>query len=205
VTWSDYEVTLAQAANSISSMSATFQANSLNPVLVKDGALSIGADQFSAGGNPNSFSALIALDVAYVYQGGDLVMQFTHTGSDSSSSAFLDAVNLTSGGYGGSFRAISANSFRASSGTTASATIVEIAFTPPITQTITRAGNQFIINGAGGLASATYRILTATNVVLPLVQWTPISSNQFSAGGGFSYTNLIQLNVPGQYFRVVQP
>src|SRR6266850_1526013 len=35
VTWSDYEVTLAQAANPISSMSTNFQANLRNPVLVK--------------------------------------------------------------------------------------------------------------------------------------------------------------------------
>ena len=52
---SDYEVTLAQAAKTISSMSTNFQANLRNPVLVKDGALSIGANQFTAGGNPNAF------------------------------------------------------------------------------------------------------------------------------------------------------
>ena len=40
---------LAQAANVISSMSTIFAANLRNPVLVKDGALSIGANQFSAG------------------------------------------------------------------------------------------------------------------------------------------------------------
>jgi len=83
VTWLDYEVTLAQAANPISSMSTVFLANLLNPVLVKNGALSIGANTFSAGGNPNPFGTLVVLDTPYVYQGGDLVMQFTHNGSDS--------------------------------------------------------------------------------------------------------------------------
>jgi len=68
VTWSDYEVTLAQAANPISSMSTVFLANLLNPVLVKNGALSIGANNFSAGGNPNSFGTLVVLDTPYVYQ-----------------------------------------------------------------------------------------------------------------------------------------
>ena len=84
-------------------------------------------------------------------------------------------------------------------------TIVEIVFTPTITQTIARTGNQVIINGAGGLAGATYRILTATNVALALVQWTPIVTNQFSASGGFSYTNVIQPNLRAQYFRVILP
>ena len=43
-------------------MSTTFSANLRNPVLVKSGPLSIGANQFSAGGNPNSFGTLVALD-----------------------------------------------------------------------------------------------------------------------------------------------
>ena len=66
-------------------------------------------------------------------------------------------------------------------------------------------GNQVIINGAGGLAGATYRILTATNVALPLTQWTPIVTNQFNGSGGFSYTNVIQPSLRAQYFRVTLP
>ena len=54
VTWSDYEVTLAQAANSISGMSANFAANMLSPVLVKNGALSISAYSFTTGTSPRS-------------------------------------------------------------------------------------------------------------------------------------------------------
>jgi hypothetical protein len=205
VAWSDYEVTLAQAANPISSMSTTFAANLRNPVLVKDGALSVPANQFSAGGNPNSFGTLLVLDTPYVYQGGDLVIQFTHNGSDSTNTAFLDAANSSSPGYGTGFRALSANAFEATTGIAASVTIVDIVFTPGITQTIALAGNQLVINGAGGSAGATYRILTATDVALPLAQWTPIVTNQFSTSGGFSYTNLIHPNLLPQYFRVSVP
>jgi len=205
VTWSDYEVRLARAANSISGMSTTFSANLLDPVLVKDGALSVGVNTFTIGGNPNAFATLVTLDTPYVYQGGDLVMHLTHTGSDSTSVAVLDCVTNTSPGYGTSFRAISANAFAATTGAAAPVHVVEIAFTPPFTQTITRAGNQVIINGSGGWAGATYRILTTTNVQLPVVQWTPIVTNQFSVTGGFSYTNVIQPNVPARYFRVSLP
>lgn len=205
LTWADYEVTLAQAANPISSMSTTFSANLLNPVLVKDGALSVFADHFSVGNNPNPFATLVSLDTPYMYQGGDLVIHFTHSGSDSTNFAFLDAANSSAPGYGTSFRAISANSFAAASGAAASVTIVEIMYTPTITQTITRAGNQVIINGTGGLAGATYRILATTNVGLPAAQWTPIVTNQFGVSGGFSHTNVLQPNVPAQYFRVIMP
>src|SRR6185369_2190374 len=100
VTWSDYEVTLAQAARTVANMSATFQANLLNPVLVKDGALSIDANRFTAGGNPNAFGAFVVLDTPYIYPGGDLVMQFTHTGSDSANTVFLDAASPAVPGYG---------------------------------------------------------------------------------------------------------
>jgi len=205
VTWSDYEVRLAQAANPITSASTNFLANLLNPLLVKDGALSVGPNTFTVGGNPNAFATLVVLDTPYVYQGGDLVMHFTHTGSDSGTVTIFDAATTSAPGYGTSFRAVSANSFAAANGTAANVIIVEIVFTPPITQTITRDGNQVIINGAGGSAGATYRILTTTNVALPVAQWTPIVTNQFSASGGFSYTNVIQPNTPARYFRVILP
>jgi hypothetical protein len=205
VTWSDYEVRLAQAANPIGSMSTTFLANLLNPVLVKDGPLSVGAESFSAGSNPNPFGTLMALDTPYAYQGGDLVMHFTHNGSGSTNTAFLDAANSSSPGYGSSFRAMSANSFAAATGAAASVTIVEIVFAPTITQAITRAGNEFIINGAGGFSGATYRILTATNIALPVAQWTPVVTNQFGANGLFGYTNVIEPNVPARYFSVAVP
>jgi hypothetical protein len=207
VTWSDYEVTLAQAANPISSMSTNFSSNFLNPVLVKDGVLSVGPNTFSVGSVPNQFAALVVLDTPYVYQGGDLVMHFTHTGSDSGTVTIFDAATTSSPGYGTSYRAVTANSFAAASGTATHVIIVEIilATTPTITQTITRDGNQVIITSAGGTAGATYRILTTTNVELPAAQWTPIVTNQLGASGGFSYTNVIQPNMPAQYFRVSLP
>jgi hypothetical protein len=132
-------------------------------------------------------------------------MHFTHAGSDSTNTAFMDGATILAPGYGTSFRALTASSFGFTIGTNTTASIVQIMFTPPITQTIARSGNQVIINGAGGLPGATYRILTTTNVALPLVQWTPIVTNQFGASGGFSYTNVAQPNLRAQYFRVSQP
>ena len=205
VTWADYEIRLAQAANAIASMSTNFSANMLNPVLAKDGALSVGANHFTAGSSPNAFGTMAALDAPYVYQGGDLVMQFTHSGSDSAENAFLDAATSAAPGYGTSFRAISANSFAAVNGTAASVTIVEIVFTPTINQTLTRFGNQVVVEAGAGVPGATYRILTATNVSLPFTQWTPVVTNQFGANGGFSYTNAVAPNTPARFFRVSVP
>jgi hypothetical protein len=41
INFADYEITLAQAANSIASISTTFSLNMSNPVMVRDGLLSI--------------------------------------------------------------------------------------------------------------------------------------------------------------------
>jgi hypothetical protein len=206
VSWSDYEVTLAQAANPVYAMSTTFQENMLNPVLVKSGPLSIGPGTFSTGYNPNPFATMITFNTPYFYQGGDLVMQFMHTGSDSATTALLDAVGPTVPGYGTSFSALSATTFNATTGLPNSPlTIVEIVFAPTITQKITRSANQLVITGDGGLAGETYQILTATNMALPANQWTPIFTNQFDASGDLGYTNAVLPNAPAQYFRVVLP
>jgi len=82
---------------------------------------------------------------------------------------------------------------------------VEIVFAPPITKPITRAGNQMIINGPGGMPGATYRILSSTNLELPQAQWTPIFTNQFDANGAFSHTTVIRPTIPAQYFRLTLP
>ena len=132
-------------------------------------------------------------------------MLFTHPGSDSVNTAFLDAVPTTSTDYGTTCRAISATTFNATSGAAASATIVQIVFTPSISATISRAGTNVIIFGMGGLSGEKYAILTATNPALPKSQWTPLTTNLFDSGGNFSYTNAIKMNLPVQLFRTVLP
>ena len=205
VTWSDYEITLAKAATNISTMSATFSANMTSPVLVKHGPLSIGPNTFGTGPLPNPFGSFVIFDTPYVYQGGDLVMLFTHPGSDSVNTAFLDAVPTTSTDYGTTCRAISATTFNATSGAAASATIVQIVFTPSISASISRVGTNVIIFGMGGLSGEKYAILTATNPAVPVSQWTPLTTNLFDSGGNFSYTNAIKMNLPVQLFRTVLP
>ncbi len=201
--WSDYEVTLAQAANPITSMSTTFPANLLNPVLVRSGPLSLAPGFFTSGRNPNPFATMLVFDTPYVYRGGDLVMHFSHSGSDSAATAFLDGVDLSAPGFGTSFRAVTANSNNATIGSSAAVvTIVQIVFTPTITQGITFATNQLIVSAGGGLPGATYQILTATNPALPAAQWTPIATNQFGTNGGFNFTNSIPLNTPALFFRL---
>jgi hypothetical protein len=205
VTWSEYEIVLAKGAYPISAMSATFAANMLSPVLVKSGALSIGPNTFDTSIIPNPFGSFVVFDTPYVYQGGDLVMLFTHPGSDSVNYAYLDAATTASPGYGTAYRAFSATTFGAASGAAASATIVQIVFTPSISETISLAGTNVIISGTGGLSGEKYILLTATNLALPMSQWTPVMTNLLDGSGSFTCTNAIKASMPAQLFRTVLP
>jgi fibronectin-binding autotransporter adhesin len=54
---------------------------------------------------------------------------------------------------------------------------------------LTFSGGNVVISGTGGTPNAEYRVLTTTDLTLPLANWTPIFTNTFDALGNFSYTN----------------
>jgi hypothetical protein len=202
VRWTSYEVTLAQAANSIGNMTTNFDLNMVSPVLVRSGALSITGNTFTSGATPNTFAPLVVFGTAYIYKGGDLIMLFRHTGSDSTTSAFLDGVSQASSGYGTDFRAFSANSFSATGGAQASITVVEIGFAYSVNQTISRDGTNVVIVGTGGPPGGSYRVISATNITLPASMWSPAASNRFDASGNLRYTNALRKDAPAQFFRI---
>lgn len=107
--YSQYKIALAQAANSIGSMSLTFADNMQSPVTVFDGPLTIAALSFPGGSSPNPWGASITFDTPYTYQGGDLVVLISHPDSTAGTAVFLDAVGVASS----DFRSIRANTFNA--------------------------------------------------------------------------------------------
>lgn len=120
-TWANYQITLAQAANSIAGMSSTFAANMLNPIMVRSGGLSLNLADFSAsGGPPRPFGSLISFSTPYIYTGGDLVVLVSHTAAtgDTSTNDFLDALSNTAPGYNTLFRALVDNTFQSTTATT---------------------------------------------------------------------------------------
>ena len=62
-----------------------------------------------------------------------------------------------------------------------------------------------IITVTNGTAGAYYAVLTATNITLPSSNWASLSTNQFGAGGGFSFTNGIAPGEPQRYFLIRAP
>ena len=53
--------------------------------------------------------------------------------------------------------------------------------------------------------NASYAVLTATNINIPLSNWVSIKTNQFGSAGEFSFTNGIPPGEPQRYFRIRTP
>jgi autotransporter-associated beta strand protein len=77
--------------------------------------------------------------------------------------------------------------------------------TPPSFTNIVVSGSNLILSGNGGTPSGTYYLLTATNITLPAVNWSRVSTNQFNASGGFNLTNPISPAVPQLFHRLQLP
>jgi len=76
--------------------------------------------------------------------------------------------------------------------------------TPPQITNIVQSGiGNFTLSGTGP-ASMSYRILAATNIALPLTNWTAISTGSF-VGGTFTSTDIQASNHPLRFYRVVTP
>jgi PKD repeat protein len=65
-------------------------------------------------------------------------------------------------------------------------------------------GGSLIFGGTGGSANTQYRILSTTNVALPIATWIPVWTNVFKPDGSYSYTNSPLTN-KATFFRLVTP
>jgi PKD repeat protein len=74
--------------------------------------------------------------------------------------------------------------------------------TPTIANVI-RSGGNLVFSGTNCPAGVQYRILTSTNVALPVASWQPVATNNFLSNGTFSYTNSTANSAA--FFRLVSP
>lgn len=71
---------------------------------------------------------------------------------------------------------------------------------PVITQAVA-AANNLVLRGRDGAPNGQFRILSATNVTLPMNLWSALVTNNFDANGAFAWTNPIVSGGP-RFFRV---
>jgi hypothetical protein len=79
-----------------------------------------------------------------------------------------------------------------------------VASPTPKLASVAFSGGKLVLGGTNAPAGVKYRILTATNLVLPLASWTPVLTNTFLSNGSFAYTNSTPTN-KAAFFRLVSP
>ncbi len=106
--FSDFEITLAEAANAIGSFGSSAAGNMTDPVKVRDGALAVPTGSYPGGASPNAWGPVIPFDSGYTYQGGDLVLLMSHAGITGWNSSFDAVTSAAASGYvarwGGAFQ-----------------------------------------------------------------------------------------------------
>jgi len=65
-------------------------------------------------------------------------------------------------------------------------------------------GTNLILSGVNGPAGQQYRILSTTNIALPLASWMPVYTNTFNSDGSYGYTNTPLVNKAG-FLLLVSP
>ena len=59
-----------------------------------------------------------------------------------------------------------------------------------------------VLGGTGGIPGQQYRILTSTNLALPLASWTTALTSTFALDGSYGYTNSTPTNAASFYILV---
>lgn len=134
----------------------------------------------------------------------------------------LNLVNLSTPASGNSFKLFKASSYSGSFGNIipatpgpgltwntsalkSSGTISVVASVPTKITGITVAGGNVVLVGSNGVASAPYYVLASTNVATPVINWTPIATNNFNADGSFLFTNGVNPSTPRQFYLLELP
>jgi autotransporter-associated beta strand protein len=83
--------------------------------------------------------------------------------------------------------------------------VISTAVPQPEIGRISLSSGNVLVSGTGGTAGASYYVLTSTNIVLPLANWTPLATNVFDANGNFAFTNAVNRSFPQQFFLLQLP
>jgi len=79
------------------------------------------------------------------------------------------------------------------------------AATNPVVSSFALSGNSFLLSVTGGPPDSPYRVLTSTNLVLPLTNWTPVWTDTFDLYGSGRFTNPAGSTNARQFFNIVVP
>lgn len=75
----------------------------------------------------------------------------------------------------------------------------------PLFSGAAKSGTNVVLSGFNGLAGGSFRILSTTNLVVPLASWTDIFSGTFNGSGQFIFTNPITSGTSQRYYILQAP
>jgi PKD repeat protein len=83
-------------------------------------------------------------------------------------------------------------------------TVTNLIVTSPVPKIGTSlSSGKFVLGGTNCPVGVKYRILTSTNLALPLASWQPVLTNTFLSNGSFSYTNAATNAT--SFFQLISP
>ncbi|KQT16330.1 hypothetical protein ASG31_12495 [Chryseobacterium sp. Leaf404] len=105
-TYGSYEIYLSNGVDP-ANRQLNFSANIVGTqTMVKSGSLVIPAGSLTAGSDPNAFSYALMFDTPYLYNGGNLIIEIRHLGSNTTSTSTHSVTSTNTGaGYGTLFSA----------------------------------------------------------------------------------------------------
>ena len=144
------------------------------------------------------------IDAAGITYGGTLVVtNISGAVTNGQSFQLFVATNGYSGTFSGGVTLPSATGLTwtntlAVNGTITAGVVSGPAAQPYITS-VSLSGTSLVISGTNGTAGLQFVVLTSTNLVLPLSQWTPVVTNTFT-GGNFSVTITVDPSAPQNFY-----
>jgi len=125
VSIASYDIYLSASVEPIN-RSLTFINNIVGPQrLVRSGILNITDSTYRFGGSPNEFGPEITFDSAYLYTGGNLLIELRQSGFTGTTRT-VDAIGTSISGYGTLFSACWGSGYTATSGSQGNFSVVKI-------------------------------------------------------------------------------
>lgn len=171
--------------------------------------------------NSPSLSGIIAMDISK--NDGTLTNDQIHVAGSATYGGSLTVSNLgpdtlalgnsfqlfSASSYSGAFSSITLPTLSAGLSWTnellANGTITVVSRTAPSISGLSKTGTNLIFNVTDGAAGGLWKLLTSTNVALPLLSWTTNNSGVFDGSGNVNVTNGINPTEPQRYFRIQSP
>jgi hypothetical protein len=140
-------------------------------------------------------------------EGGSLIV--TNTGGMALAGG--DSFNVfTAGSVAGGFAGVTLPPLPAglgwnTNGLSASGVLSVVVATQPVINTAVITPDGLVLQGTAGVAGGNYYLLSSTNLLAPLTNWTPLLTNQFDSQGNFDFTNLLDPNAPQNFYQLQVP